>query len=359
MVAITPTERVVRCAYRVQPSRLAPTALVALGLALIVASRVLAHDPGLSSVDVVVGPERLTVTLSLAAADAEIIGGPAKVGQAALDALSVKVDGETLRGSVQGLSVDEGNTLHVRLTYGGRAGAMIVMRSSMPARLGPGHKELAAIRTASGSTLAERMLDAQANEIVANAGGTSERRGATAARFAILGVEHILTGYDHLLFLAALLVVARRWSDVIKTITAFTVAHSITLALAALNAIVVPASVVEPLIAASVIYVGLENLLRPIPGSRWKVTFAFGLVHGLGFATILADLGIGTAGASFVVPLASFNAGIEIGQIGVAAALMSIFWKLDMALRTRLQFATIWSVLVVAAGGYWLIERMA
>lgn len=202
------------------------------------------------------------------------------------------------------------------------------------------------------------MLDAKANEVVAIVGQATDGSGSTSARFAVLGVEHILTGYDHLLFLAGLLVVARRWSDVIKTITAFTVAHSITLALAALGVIAVPGSVVEPLIAASVVYVGLENLLRPIPGSRWKLTFAFGLVHGLGFAATLSDLGIGPVGASLVVPLASFNAGVEVGQIAVAAALVPIFWKLNAQVRLRLPFAAIWSLLVVAAGGYWLVERI-
>jgi hydrogenase/urease accessory protein HupE len=325
---------------------------------LIATSRALAHDPGLSSVVVLVESHRIAVTVSLASADAEIVGGPARLGQAALDALSVKIEGEALRGSVEGISVDEGNTLHARLIYERRAGTTIAMRSSMPTMLGPGHKELATVRTEAGSTLAERMLDAKANEVVANIGGATERPGPTAARFAVLGVEHILTGYDHLLFLAGLLVVARRWSDVIKTITAFTVAHSITLALAALGVIAVPASVVEPVIAASVIYVGLENLLRPTPGSRWKLTFAFGLVHGLGFATILTDLGIGTVGTSLLVPLASFNAGVEIGQIAVAAALVSTFWKLNAQVRPRLQFAAIWSLLVVAAGGYWLFERI-
>jgi hydrogenase/urease accessory protein HupE len=325
---------------------------------LMAASRVLAHDPGLSSVDVVVGSHRVTVTLSLAVADAKAVGDLAGLGHAALDALSLKIEGEALRGSVEGIWLDEGDTLHARLIYEIRAGARIVMRSSMPAMLGPGHKELATVRTEAGATLAVRMLDAEANEVVANIGGGTERPGPTAARFALLGVEHILTGYDHLLFLAGLLVVARRWSDVITTITAFTVAHSMTLALAALGVIAVPPSVVEPVIAASVIYVGLENLLRPIPGSRWKLTFAFGLVHGLGFATTLSDLGIGTGGTSLVVPLASFNAGVEIGQIAVAAVMVSIFWKLNAQVRPRLQFAAIWSLLVVAAGGYWLFERI-
>ena len=106
----------------------------------------------------------------------------------------------------------------------------------------------------------ERMLDAAsgdvATDISAVGGGTS----SSAVRFLLLGIEHILTGYDHLLFLAGVLVVLRGWRDVVQTITAFTVAHSITLALATTGLVVVPGRIVEPLIAASIMYVGIENL---------------------------------------------------------------------------------------------------
>ena len=96
-------------------------------------------------------------------------------------------------------------------------------------------------------------------------------------------------------------------------------AHSITLALATTGLLLIPGRIVEPLIAASIVYVGIENLVRGVQGSRWKLTFGFGLVHGLGFATVLRDLGIGTNGnGAIALPLASFNAGVEIGQMAVA-----------------------------------------
>jgi hydrogenase/urease accessory protein HupE len=310
----------------------------------------------LSSLDVLMGSSRVVVTLSLAAADAEIVGGRASLGSTALEAIGVEVEGAALRGSIEGISLDEGNTLHVRLVYDGPDGAQVVVRSSMPAKLGPGHKELATVRARDGSVLATRMLDATLNEIAASIGDA--RPGSNAARFVALGIEHILTGYDHLLFLAGVLVVARRWRDVVQTVTAFTVAHSMTLALAAVGVLAVPSSIVEPLIAASVVYVGLENLFQPIPGSRWKLTFAFGLVHGLGFGAILSDLGIGTAGTSLLVPLAAFNAGVELGQIAVAGTLVPVFWALNAQAHARLRFAAVWSLLVATAGGYWLVERI-
>lgn len=87
-----------------------------------------------------------------------------------------------------------------------------------------------------------------------------------------------------------------RWRDVVQTVTAFTLAHSLTLALATTGVLLIPGRIVEPLIAASIVYVGVENLIKRVQGARWKLTFGFGLVHGLGFATVLRDLGVGTDG---------------------------------------------------------------
>ena len=133
-----------------------------------------------------------------------------------------------------------------------------------------------------------------------------------------------------------------------------------TLALAALDIVRVPGGIVEPLIAASIVYVGLQNLLRPEPlaaGARWKVTFAFGLIHGFGFAGALRDLDIGTSAATMALPLASFNLGVEAGQMTVAAMLVPLFWAARARPGLR-QLATGWSILVTAAGAYWLVQRM-
>ena len=108
--------------------------------------------------------------------------------------------------------------------------------------------------------------------------------------YARLGVEHILTGIDHLLFLLGLLVACRRFRTVAAIVTCFTVAHSVTLALAALDVVTLSSRVVEPLIAATIVFVGVENLIRgDEPKGRWLLTFAFGLLHGLGFAGALKD----------------------------------------------------------------------
>lgn len=169
-----------------------------------------------------------------------------------------------------------------------------------------------------------------------------------------LGVTHILLGYDHLAFLLALLFV-RRFRDLVTVITAFTVAHTLTLALAALDVVVLPARLVESLIAASIVWVAAENLLRRAePAGRWRVAFAFGLVHGFGFATILRELGL--PGDGLVRCLLAFNVGVELGQIAIAAACWPLLqWALRQTWAGRVR--TTLSLALLAFGAAWLLDR--
>ena len=142
--------------------------------------------------------------------------------------------------------------------------------------------------------LSERMLAANADglEIDAVPAATS----SSFREFLTLGVEHILTGYDHLVFLLGLLIAGGSLMAAAKIITSFTVAHSITLAVATLGWINISPRIVEPLIAVSIAYVGLENIFRRDLNRRWLLTFGFGLIHGFGFASVLREMGIGSAG---------------------------------------------------------------
>ena len=250
----------------------------------------------------------------------------------------------------------EGDTgTRVVLTFPHPAGTRMTIRSTVPSRLARGHRELLSVRGADGALVTERMLDAGESQVdvdVAAAAPASH----VAGRFLALGVRHILGGYDHLLFLGALLLGVTRLSSVVRTVTAFTVAHSITLALAVLGLVRVPGAIVEPLIAASIVFVGVENLVRPPLGSRWKLTFAFGLIHGFGFAGALQDLGVG-AGGAVATPLASFNLGVEAGQIAVAMLLWPLICVLRAQAARRPRLAPVCSLLVVAAGTYWLLQR--
>ena len=159
--------------------------------------------------------------------------------------------------------------------------------------------------------------------------GVEPGKTTTFPQFFFMGVEHILTGYDHLLFLFGLLIAMSQFRATVWVITCFTLAHSTTLALAAFDVVRVPGRIVEPLIAATIIYVGVENLLRSGgPTGRWRLTLIFGVVHGLGFATELKEKLAGMIGAKIAVPLVSFNLGVEAGQMAVAALVLPIIWWL-------------------------------
>jgi hypothetical protein len=174
--------------------------------------------------------------------------------------------------------------------------------------------------------------------------------------FIRLGIEHILTGYDHLLFLVALLATARGMWSVVRIVTAFTLAHSITLSLAALGIVTVPGRTIEPLIAATIVWVALENLFAAEPDRwRWIWSFGFGLVHGLGFASVLTELGL--KGAALVRGLVGFNVGVEIGQLLFVAAFLPALMWLSRGRGARLT-PRIASVTVATIGTYWLVERI-
>ena len=194
------------------------------------------------------------------------------------------------------------------------------------------------------------------------------------------GVHHILIGYDHILFLLSLLLPAvwirsavtdprtgvsrTRWipsnnlklalTNVLKVVTAFTVAHSITLALSVLNIVNPPTRWVESIIAASVVLAALNNIWPLISEARWKLTFVFGLVHGFGFASALKDAGL--AKGALVGPLVGFNVGVEIGQLCIVAVVLPIAWSLRDTRTYRGAFAA-GSLAIAAVAGLWLVQR--
>src|SRR5262249_27089633 len=149
------------------------------------------------------------------------------------------------------------------------------------------YRTIARVESAGGSRDVVFLPDAREATVELGRGESSGSGG-----FFRLGVEHILTGYDHLLFLVALLLRGGGFLSVLRIITAFTLAHRITLALAVLGVVTLPARVVEPAIAASIVWVALENLRYRGPSQRWLVSFLFGLVHGFGFASAIEALAL-------------------------------------------------------------------
>jgi len=185
------------------------------------------------------------------------------------------------------------------------------------------------------------------------------------------GVWHIWIGFDHILFLLSLLLPAvlawggGRWQaverfapafwDVFKIVTSFTVAHSITLSLAALGVISLPSRLVESAIATSVVLAALNNVFPVVHGRRWMVAFFFGLVHGFGFASVLRDLGLPQN--ALLIALVGFNLGVEAGQLAIVSAFLPVAYGLRATWLYRRLVFTGGSLAIVAVAGIWLVER--
>jgi len=176
---------------------------------------------------------------------------------------------------------------------------------------------------------------------------------AAVGRFLRLGIEHIFLGYDHICFLLALIVVSRL-GELVKIITSFTIAHSITLILAALKVVTLPQRFIECGVAATIVYVAVENLWRKNITHRWMLTFVFGLIHGFSFANVLAGLGLPREAT--IRCLLSFNVGVEIGQlIIVLTALPLVLLVSKQSYGAKVKMAV--SVIVAIFGLGWFIER--
>lgn len=171
-----------------------------------------------------------------------------------------------------------------------------------------------------------------------------------------MGIEHILTGFDHLAFLIGLVIVGGRWREMLAAITAFTVAHSITLGLAAFGVVHGSPLFVEPLIALSVVWVGIENFRINSIAGRWRLTLPFGLIHGFGFASALAALELPRG--RIPMALFGFNLGVEIGQLAVLALVLPLLF----VLRKWKPFEK-WGVRAISAaiavmGAIWFVLRV-
>ena len=193
----------------------------------------------------------------------------------------------------------------------------------------------------------------------------------TLRQYVVEGVWHIWIGFDHILFLVSLLlpaVLVRRsgaWepaerlrgaaADVVKVVTAFTLAHSITLSLAALGVVSLPSRVVESVIAASVVLAAVNNLLGTVDRRRWVMAFVFGLIHGFGFASVLADLGLPKD--ALVLALVGFNVGVELGQLAIVAAVVPVAFALRRTAFYRIGVLQGGSVLVALLAAWWFVQR--
>jgi hydrogenase/urease accessory protein HupE len=241
--------------------------------------------------------------------------------------------------------------IEVVVTYDGAQPADTVsVRSTVLTDLYPDHR-----------VIAEVVRDERHEQVVFQHGNAFESAAATASwwqtgqTFLLLGIEHILTGYDHLLFLLALLVAGRSARQLIAIVSSFTIAHSLTLGVATFGLVEPPTRIVEAAIALSIAYVGVENLLVKAIHGRWRLAFVFGLVHGFGFANVLREMELPRA--ALASSLFTFNLGVEIGQLAVVLLL----WPILRAVQ-RSAYAgpvTRWvSGAVTICGVFWFIQRV-
>lgn len=350
------------------------------GLLALLANACHAHDPGLSTAEATLDGNGLTLTVSLARADAALVwasrfgsdAAPGPTRDSRWNDLAqiwcdVRCEDRWLVARHVTVEALKADGVGFVVTYGPVAGDVTLVAKQLRA-LPPGHREFAVVTDARGRTLAQKFLTAEDAALAWKAPAAHVPVGATTAAreelpssvgFLLLGIRHIWTGYDHLLFLLGLIVVCRGFRSIVGIISCFTLAHSCTLALATLHWVILPSRWVEASIAASIAFVGFENLVRGGAESRWRngLTFALGLIHGFGFASALTELGVGRGGTGVLLPLFSFNLGVEIGQLVVAAVAIPLLFRLQRVPRLQAAWVAAVSLFVGAAGVVWFIQR--
>jgi len=247
-------------------------------------------------------------------------------------------------------SVPGGSLVRLRILYTfEQPVTALTVKSTLPEIMAAGHQHLLSVRL--NGTLHQSILDARTTEVTFS--GVQSTNLQTFIRFVRLGVEHIFTGYDHLAFLLGLLVATATLGSLVRIITSFTIAHSITLALATFSVVVLPSRLTESLIALSIAYVALENLLDFRAMKRYYVTFLFGLIHGFGFSSALREMDLPRSGLA--LSLFSFNLGVEIGQVTFVLLIFPVVHDLTQHGWNRLKPAV--SIGVACLAVYWFVQR--
>ena len=309
--------------------------------------------------------------------DGGITWGEVRAQHAAIAAyaaarLQLQADGQPCTVTVGTQQVDEHtdgaySVLPLALACPVVAPKALSLRYTLLADLDPQHRGLLKLTVDGASRSA--ILGPQAPEQTFTLASIS--RWQAFADYLQDGVWHIWIGFDHILFLLSLLLPAvglwtrRRWQpvdrfsqavvEVLRVVTAFTLAHSITLSLAVLGLVSLPSRVVESSIAASVLLAALNNVWPVFHGKRWMVAFAFGLLHGFGFASVLADLGLPQG--ALAVALVGFNVGVELGQLAIVVAFLPLAYGLRRSWFYRRAVLVGGSLLIAVLAGVWLLER--
>jgi hypothetical protein len=299
-------------------------------------------------------PGRAPGKIPPAVAERELSEGAGEAADYLDRHLHVLVDGVACKAAIEDTGIERRFAepyARVSLFYDcPGAGEYAIRYSVLVGDLDPGHTNVAGFDL--GGRTGEFVFDDQRRELAVG-DANALRQGY---RFTVLGFHHILGGLDHMLFLVALVIGAKGAREVLGPVTAFTLAHSATLALAAVGVVRVPAAVIEPLIALSIAYVAASNTLgRPRPAYRLAAVFGFGLLHGLGFAGALQLAG--DVDWSTVLSLFSFNVGIELGQALVVAVLLPLLLFIRTFPWSRSLHIGATSVIALV-GLMWFVERL-
>ncbi len=346
-------------------------ALVAL-LLLLSGGRALAHDAPFSYLDLDIQDDRLEVSLLIhlidAAAVLEVEPVEAMLVQARAEAsfdrlsryletrMQLEADGDALEPEWVGVQVvPDQQALLLRFDVPvARPGALTIWAHYFP--YDPPHRTF--VNVFDNGEIRQQSIFAADSDPRIYFSGTAQGALAVLGVFIPSGIEHIMIGPDHILFLVGLLLLGGGWGALVKIVTAFTVGHSITLSLAALNIVDPPATIIEPAIALSIVFVGADNLVRGEGRDvRAWIALVFGLVHGFGFANVLRDFGLPSEALGW--SLFSFNLGVEVGQLAivvVVASLLALLRQRSPAWGARV--TTAGSLVVIAAGTWWFIERV-
>ena len=336
-----------------------------------------AHDAGVSSAEISINGRVVTVEINAHARDYEKATGLkiAETGSGSVNAVALAVmapkvidytrsHAEVLAGDVR-CEADDGKVLpadtHVTVTVVWTcptAGALRY-RLSLFRDVDSSARHLVSLNIE--GTRQEFALDRNTPELALARGVSSNFQ--VAGHFLAAGVEHIFLGYDHIAFLIAIMLWSSRLWPVVKAVTAFTIAHSMTLSLASLDVIRIPSTIVEPAIAASIVYVAVENFTTRETAARWRETFVFGLLHGFGFASALKGLGLPKG--KLITALAAFNCGVEVGQVVIVAVAFGLLLAIDRwqssgaskSVRNARLVHTV-SLAIVLLGSYWFVTRI-
>jgi hydrogenase/urease accessory protein HupE len=359
---------------------------VSLLLMMLFANRAQAHDPGLSSANVTVGSEQVDVLLGFAQKDAESMVG-AGINAADTDplrsfaAIQPKLESvaknefslyygklRAIPNEVKARSRDAQN-IEISLRFQRPNRGQVLLVSALFERLPLGHRQFLSVQTTMGADIGQVMLSAKENSFQIDLPGVAANPVASNKSdsffpFLKLGVEHIWLGVDHLLFVFGLLLLVKsRWM-LFKTVTAFTVAHSITLAMATLGYAHLPGPALNAAIALSILILGLEIVRSRGGGTSittlhpWTVAFAFGLLHGFGFASGLSALGL--PAAHIPLALVTFNVGVEIGQVSFVLLILLLersFRQLEIRWPRWVQVLPGYTV--GSLGAFWTVQRAA